>query len=49
MGVCWDEDCLDLGRIGMKPSAKFMNTSIAKNIVKNKEWEILEKISLRKI
>jgi len=49
MGVCWDADRLDLGRIGMKPSAKFMNTSIAKNIVKNKEWEILEKISLRKI
>ena len=49
MGVCWDSDRLDLGRIGMCPSAKFMNTNIAKNIIDNNAWEKLEEISLRKI
>jgi len=48
MGVCWDSDRLDLGRIGMQPSAKFMNTTIAKNIINNNDWEKLEEISLRK-
>ncbi len=49
MGVCWDSDRLDLGRIGMRPSAKFMNTTIAKNIINNNAWEKLEEVSLRKI
>ncbi len=48
MGVCWDSDRLDLGRIGMRPSAKFMNTSVAKNLVKNNSWENLEEVFLRK-
>ena len=48
MGVCWDSDRLDLGRIGMSPSAKFMNTTIAKNIINNNAWEKLEEVSLRK-
>ncbi len=37
MGVCWDSDRLDLGRIGIKPSAKFMNTEIAKNLCRKKK------------
>jgi uncharacterized protein len=49
MGVCWDSDRLDLGRINFQPSAKFMNTSIAKNIINNNDWKKLEEISLRKI
>jgi uncharacterized protein len=49
MGVCWDSDRLDLGRIGFKPSAKFMNTDIAKNIVNKNKWETLEEIPVRKI
>jgi len=49
MGVCWDSDRLDLGRIGIKPSSKFMNTDIAKDIVDTNGWEKLDKISLRKI
>jgi len=48
IGVCWDSDRLDLGRIGFQPSAMFMNTIIAKNIVNNNEWEKLEEISFRK-
>ena len=49
MGVCWDSDRLDLGRIGMPPLASFMNTHIAKDIINNNTWEKLEEISLRKI
>ena len=48
MGVCWDSDRLDLRRIGFKPSAKFMNTDIAKKIVINNDWQKLEEVSLRK-
>ena len=33
IGVCWDSDRLDLGRIGIKPSVKFMNTEIAKEMI----------------
>lgn len=47
MGVCWDSDRLDLGRINFKPSAKFMNTTIAKNIIANNEWEKLDQLLIR--
>ena len=47
MGTCWDSDRLDLGRIGIQPSSIFMNTTIAKKIVNNNEWEKLEEVSLR--
>lgn len=49
MGVCWDSDRLDLGRIGMDPSSKFLNTEIAKNIVNNNGWKNLEKSLTRKM
>jgi len=49
MGACWDADRLDLGRIGFQPSSKFMNTSVAKNLVKNNDWEKLKEFSLRKL
>lgn len=49
MGACWDADRLDLGRIGMKPSSKFMNTETAKNIVDKYRWDLLEELPLRKI
>ena len=48
MGVCWDSDRLDLGRIGMVPSSEFLNTEIAKNIADLTEWDRLEKIPIRK-
>ena len=49
MGVCWDSDRLDLGRIGIQPSSKFLNIEIAKNIVDMNGWGKLDKITLRKI
>ena len=30
IGACWDADRLDLGRVGIVPSAEFMSTSAAK-------------------
>jgi uncharacterized protein len=32
IGTCWDSDRLDLGRVGMIPSSKFMSTSFGKGI-----------------
>lgn len=29
IGVCWDADRLDLGRVGITPSARFMSTEAA--------------------
>jgi uncharacterized protein len=49
MGVCWDADRLDLGRIGMKPSSKFLNTDIAKDIANKHRWDLLEALPARKI
>ena len=28
IGACWDADRLDLGRVGIEPSANFMSTSV---------------------
>ena len=32
IGACWDADRLDLGRVGVTPSAAFMSTAIAKEL-----------------
>ena len=32
IGACWDADRLDLGRVGIVPSADFMSTAIAKQL-----------------
>lgn len=32
IGTCWDSDRLDLGRVGMIPNAKYLNTTFAKEI-----------------
>ncbi len=32
IGTCWDADRLDLGRVGIQPSPKFLNTSAAKAV-----------------
>ena len=34
IGACWDADRLDLGRVGMRPSATFMSTEWARNSVR---------------
>lgn len=31
IGVCWDADRLDLGRVGITPDSKFLSTEAAKN------------------
>jgi uncharacterized protein len=31
IGVCWDADRLDLARVGILPSARFLSTETAKN------------------
>lgn len=31
IGSCWDADRLDIGRIGMKPARKFLNTDAARD------------------
>ena len=32
IGTCWDADRLDLGRVGIVPSAKYMSTAFGKEI-----------------
>lgn len=32
IGTCWDSDRLDLGRVGILPSAKFMSTDFGKEV-----------------
>ena len=32
IGTCWDADRLDLGRVGMKPKARYMSTAFAREI-----------------
>ena len=32
IGTCWDADRLDLGRVGIKPAARYMSTDFAKKI-----------------
>ena len=32
IGTCWDSDRLDLGRVGMIPSSKFMSTAFGKEV-----------------
>jgi uncharacterized protein len=47
VGVCWDADRLDLGRVGIEPSAKYMNSQTAKTIVRLQNWRKLDALSLR--
>jgi uncharacterized protein len=32
IGTCWDADRLDIGRVGMTPSAQYMSTEAGKNM-----------------
>jgi uncharacterized protein len=32
IGTCWDADRLDIGRVGMKPSAEYMSTEAGKGM-----------------
>jgi uncharacterized protein len=41
IATCWDADRLDLKRIGIQPDISYLNTEIAKSIVINNNYEIL--------
>jgi uncharacterized protein len=32
IGVCWDADRLDLGRVGMRPRARYMSTAAGRKL-----------------
>jgi len=37
IGACWDADRLDLGRVGITPSPRFMNSDYAKRLAQKRE------------
>lgn len=39
IGTCWDADRLDLGRVGIVPSADFMSTDFAREVVRAGSFE----------
>ena len=39
--TCWDADRLDLGRVGIKPRAKYLSVEAAKHIESAYAWSIL--------
>jgi len=36
IGACWDADRLDLGRVGIIPEAKYMNTELGRQLANQK-------------
>jgi len=38
IGTCWDADRLDLGRVGISPSAKYLSTVEAKRFIASKAF-----------
>jgi uncharacterized protein len=47
VGICWDADRLDLGRVSIQPSARYLNSEAAKVIATNRSFDVLDNISLR--
>lgn len=45
--TCWDADRLDLGRVGIKPSAKFMLQEAVKHIDEAYRWNREHRIQLK--
>ncbi len=45
IATCWDADRLDLRRIGIQPNVAYLNTEIAKTIVTNNSYEIVNRIT----
>ena len=37
IGTCWDADRLDLGRVGIIPDPRYMNTELGRQLAKNLE------------
>lgn len=47
VGICWDADRLDLGRVGMVPDPAYMNTAEAKRIAATGDYSVLDDLALR--
>ena len=47
IGTCWDADRLDLSRVGILPSADYLNTETAKKMAKYGDFSALEEEELR--
>ena len=47
VGVCWDADRLDLGRVGMVPDPDYLNTAEAKRIAEARDYAVLDGLALR--
>lgn len=45
IATCWDADRLDLRRLGTQPNITYLNTEIAKTIVINNSYEIINEIT----
>jgi uncharacterized protein len=45
--TCFDANRLDLGRVGIKPEAKYLNTSAAKSLAAQSTLHLLEEAPLR--
>ena len=47
VGICWDADRLDLGRVGMIPDADYLNSAEAKRIATESDFAVLEQTEVR--
>jgi len=49
VATCWDADRLDLGRVGIKPDARYLFSDEAKEIANAAGFSVLGKQSLWRI
>ncbi len=47
VGICWDADRLDLGRVGMGPDPAYLNTEEARRIAASGDLTVLERLATR--
>ena len=49
IGACWDADRLDLGRVGIIPHPKYLNTQPAREMAATNNYMFLHAYSVRKV
>lgn len=49
IGVCWDADRLDLGRIGITPNAEYLNSEAAREIARTRAFDALHQLPVRPV
>ena len=49
IGACWDADRLDLGRVGMRPRARYMNTDVARHLARTRDLDPLDTLAPRSL